>query len=164
MNLYELNNNYRNLLEVLNNEEFESNEELKEVINNSLNEIDDNINVKIENTIKYIKNIEAEAKAFKEEEERLSKRRKVLENKTAYLKQYIRDYMIANEIKSKECGLFKVSIRNSESVNIVDEEKLPDSCKVVKYVADKKTIKELIKMGGEIGGAELVQNKSLNIK
>ena len=44
---------------------------------------------KIENTALYVKNLEAEAKAIKEEEARLSERRKAMENKAKRLREYI---------------------------------------------------------------------------
>ena len=64
MNLYELNQNFNNLIEVLENTEDEN---IKELIKKSMDQLTLETNEKIENIIKYIKNLEAEAEALEKE-------------------------------------------------------------------------------------------------
>lgn len=59
--------------------------------------------------------------------------------------------------------LFKVSFRKSEAVE-VDDLLLPEAYKVATWKADKKRLKEDLKNGLEILGAELVERKNLNIR
>ena len=54
MNLYELNQYFNNLIEVLENTEDEN---IKELIKNSMDQLTLETNEKIENIIKYIKNL-----------------------------------------------------------------------------------------------------------
>ncbi|WBK39639.1 hypothetical protein CB452P1_000055 [Clostridium phage CB452P1] len=164
MNLYELDQNYKNLMEVMDNAETENNEELKNIITNSLEELQMDIDLKLENTIKYIKNLEANVLAFKDEEKKLSAKRKVLENRVSSLKEYLKNYLQYKDIKSKQLGLFKISLRKSESVNIIDETLIKEEYKIIKTDVNKTLIKQALKSGEIIEGAEIKQNQNLNIK
>jgi uncharacterized tellurite resistance protein B-like protein len=65
-----------------------------------------------------------------------------------------------------ETEIFKLGIRKSESVEVVDEEAIPMhyfTSKMVKTL-DKQKIKYYIKQGEEIPGVELRENKNLSIK
>ena len=72
MNLYELNQSFNNLIEVLENTEDEN---IKELIKKSMDQLTLETNEKIENIIKYIKNLEAEAEALEKESKRLNDRK-----------------------------------------------------------------------------------------
>ena len=60
----------------------------------------------------------------------------------------------------------KLSLRRSESIEVVNIDQLPESLTVVKKTvsADKVKIKEQIKNGIPVEGAVLVENFSLQIK
>lgn len=88
MKLYELAVQFRELQDMLEDENVDV-----EVIQNTLEGIEFEFTEKVENIAKLIKGLEAEEKAIKEEEERLSKRRKALENKREWLKQYLMENM-----------------------------------------------------------------------
>ena len=64
--LYDLTDRYKNLLDLLSNKEVDKN-----VLYNSLELVQEDIGVKVENTAKVLKCIELEAKALIEEEERI---------------------------------------------------------------------------------------------
>ena len=63
MNLYELNQNFNNLIEVLENTEDEN---IKELIKKSMDQLTLETNEKIENIIKYIRNLEAIRREYPE--------------------------------------------------------------------------------------------------
>lgn len=79
-------------------------------------------------------------------------------------KQHIIDGMLANWIKSVDFVNQKVTVKtNPGSVNIIDEAQIPTLFikeKITKSV-DKVAIKNAIKKGVEVPGAELVQSYSL---
>lgn len=79
-------------------------------------------------------------------------------------KQHIIDGMLANWIKSVDFVNQKVTVKtNPGSVNIIDEAQIPTLFikeKITKSV-DKVAIKNAIKEGVEVPGAELVQSYSL---
>lgn len=79
-------------------------------------------------------------------------------------KQHIIDGMLANWIKSVDFVNQKVTVKQSAgSVNIIDEAQIPALFikeKITKSV-DKIAIKNAIKDGKEVPGAEIVQSYSL---
>ena len=115
----------------------------------------------------FIKNLDADVLAIKEEEKKLADRRKVKENKAKSVKQFLSDYLQIEEIKKFETARIKLSFRKSESVNVtVAAEKLPSEYykEKTEYTADKIEIKKALKAGVEIAGAELVESNNLQIK
>lgn len=118
--------------------------------------------MKIENVGLWIKDLNAEATAIKAEADNLTARRRAIENKVKGLKNYI-DYTLEGE-KFKTPRL-SVSYRKSSSVVVSDIRELPE--KFLRYKepeADKNAIKEAIKAGETVNGAELVENMSIIIK
>ena len=118
---------------------------------------------KIENVCLWIKNLEAEADAIKTEEKNLEARRKSKENKVKSLKGYVA-YALGG--KKFETPRVAVSYRKSESVKIDDDYAIPDKwCELsVLKKPNKKLIKEALKKGEHIAGAELIEKNNLQIK
>ena len=95
---------------------------------------------KIENICLWAKNLRAEANAIKEEEKSLADRRKSKENKADRLE----DYVALNLDGAKfETPRVKIMWRKSESVEILDESKIPDEYLNISVV--RKPIKAEIK-------------------
>src|SRR5699024_1438734 len=93
-----------------------------EGLQDTLESIELAIEDKLENIGKVIRNLEAEAKAFKEEEQRLADRRRSIENNIKHLKQYAENSMIVTGDKKIKAGLFTFSIqKNPPSVQIYNE-------------------------------------------
>ena len=160
MKLYELTQNYLNLLDLLENPEIP-----KEVVESAIAEIQGNFEDKAENIVKLIKSIEADIKGYKEEETRLSTRRKTLENKVKGLKDYLEGSMIALNKKDIKGKIFTLAIKkNPPSVVIDDFNILPMEYKKIEEKEDKKKIKESIDNGIEVPGARIEQKESLRIR
>ena len=164
MNLYELNQNFNNLIEVLENTEDEN---LKELIKNSMDQLALVTNVKIENIIKYIKNLEATATALETEVKRLNDRKVKTLKKVDHLKNYLKDFTNTLDNKKYNTGIFNISIRKNAASVVIDNEFLvPDEfCKteVIRKV-DKAALKEKLKVGEVIEGVKLQQTESIIIK
>ena len=164
MNLYELNQNFNNLVSVLENTEDEN---LKELIKNSMDQLALETNEKIENIIKYIKNLEATATALETEVKRLNDRKVKTLKKVDHLKNYLKDFTNTLDSKKYNTGIFNISIRKNAASVIVDNEFLvPDEfCKteVIRKV-DKVALKEKLKAGEVIEGVKLQQTESIIIK
>ena len=118
---------------------------------------------KVENYIKVMKNIEADVEARKAEIKRLTELNKADEKKKDHLKDTLSASMILTGHERVDTPLFKVSFRKSEAVE-VDDLLLPENYKVATYKPDKKRLKEDLKNGLEILGAELVERKNLSIR
>ena len=86
MKLYELNEYWNNINELL--EDAES-EEQKEEFEKVLENINEEIEQKAENIAKVLKNLDANVEALKKEEERLGLKRKAIENNIKSLKNYL---------------------------------------------------------------------------
>ena len=164
MNLYELNQNFNNLIEVLENTEDEN---IKELIKKSMDQLTLETNEKIENIIKYIKNLEAEAEALEKESKRLNDRKIRTLKKVDNLKGYLKDFTSSLESKKYNTGIFNISIRKNAAAIIIDNEFLvPDEfCKteIIRKV-DKIALKEKLKAGEVIEGVKLQQSESIIIK
>ena len=164
MNLYQLHEGYLNLVEVLENAGEDDN--LRELVTNSLNEIEDSIKDKADNVVRFIRNLESEANAIKEEEKRLSEMRKKREKQVENLKQYLFDFTKVADGQKIKGSIFTVSIKkNPASVVVDDLEAIPEEYKRVKTVieANKTLLKKVLK-DGEVAGVHLEQKESLNIK
>lgn len=161
MKLYELTQNYRNL------ENLGEQEGLTvEMIQEALGQVEEDINTKIENTCKVIKEIDADAVGIDEEIKRLTALKKQKENTVNKLKEYITFEMNGIGLNKVDGKLFKISFRKSTSVNIIDETKIPKEFIIVKTTESisKKELGKALKNGEIIEGAELIQGRSLQIK
>ena len=118
---------------------------------------------KVENYIKVIKNTEADIEARKNEAERLLELNKKDKRKVERMKEVLKDSMALTGHERVDTPLFKVSFRKSEAVE-VDDLLLPEAYKVATYKPDKNRLKEDLKNGLEILGAELVERKNLSIR
>lgn len=123
---------------------------------------------KIENVACWVKNLCAEADAIKEEETRLTKRRKAAETKAANLRSWLiaaltREDGTTDRLKT---GRVSVSVKRNPPSTVVDEALLPSSYKVAKitYQLDKELIKRELLAGGEVPGAHLEYGRSVMIK
>lgn len=165
MKLYELTQNYRNLESLLEN--LGEKEGLTvEMIHGALEQVEDDINTKIENTCKVIKEIEADSIGIDEEIKRLSALKKQKENTVKKLKEYVEFEMNGIGLTKVEGKLFKISFRKSKVVNVLDETKIPKEFIKIKTTEtiSKIDLGKALKNGEIIEGAELVENKSLQIK
>lgn len=123
------------------------------------------IETKIENICKIIRNLTAESEMYKAEKDRLAERQKTAENGIKRLKESLLNYMqMTNQSKVKQ-GVFSVRINKSESVNIIDPLSVPaEYLKFSEPQINKAEIKKAIKSGEVISGAELIENSSIVIR
>jgi hypothetical protein len=158
--LYELTEQYNNLLELVENPDVP-----QELLEQSLNQINEELDVKLENIAKVIKSMEVDAKGLKEEERRLSNRRKSLENKMKSLKEYVENSMRATSVKKVKGKVFTLCIqKNAPSVEIREEESIPQEYFILEKKLVKKDILAALKEGKEVPGAAIKQTESLRIR
>ena len=117
---------------------------------------------KVRNIALFIKNLKADAKAYKEEKEAFYARQKAAENKAAQLENYLSHVLDGEKVKEKE---FSISWRKSKAVNILDEKQIPKDFLIPQPdKIDKAGIRAALKDGGKVPGAELKENVSIQIK
>lgn len=137
-----------------------------EVMKDTLDSIEDAIESKAENIAKLIRNLESDVSAYKEEEDRLKTKRQATENKVKWLKTYLEDNMKLTGKTKFKSGMFNFAIqKNPASVNITDEKIIPEEFLIQQPPkVDKTSLKEILKRGIEVPGAELKQTEGLRIR
>lgn len=156
--LYELKNDYLRLLEL--EEEVD-----QEAFQDALDNLTDEINTKAENIAAVLKQMEADVKMLKDEETRLKNRRIAIENNHERLKEYLKNELEVMNIDKVKTPKFTITVRNNPvKVVIKDEDLIPADYKIPKYSIDKKVLKEALLNGEEIKGAELIQEKGVQIR
>lgn len=155
MNLYEITEAYMAL----------DNLEPSEDIKHYLEGISDEYDQKIENITYVIKNNEGDIDALAKEIKRLTDKRKALENKNKYLKDYMFDSMKIIGKDKVKAGTFDLRIqKNPRSVNIINADLINEEYFRVKTEIDKSKIKKALEEGLVIEGAELIQTEGLRIR
>ncbi|MFO3694380.1 siphovirus Gp157 family protein [Staphylococcus felis] len=159
-NLFDLNQNELEILEMLENEELSFND-----VKDTLDAIQDEQKRKYDAMQKMILSLKGDVNTLKERETALNKRRKSYENKIKSLQNYMLDSMkFKGETKFKT-EEFTYFIRKSDSTQIDDESAIPDKYKVEQAPKINRTqIKKDIKAGIEVKGASLIENESLGVR
>lgn len=119
---------------------------------------------KVENTVKVIKNKEAEKKQLKEEIDRLTARYKSIDNDITRLKTGLQGAFEITGHEKVKTLLFTVSLANNQPSVVVDENLLPKKYFIQTLKPDKTAIKELLKAGKKVKGAVLQESRSLRIR
>lgn len=97
---------------------------------------------KVENILLWVKNLKAEAKAIREEEEALADRRGSMENQIDRLMDYV---ALGLNGEKFETPRVKVQWRNTEAVEILDEANVPEEFLKVEKTPKKTDIKQYLK-------------------
>ena len=118
---------------------------------------------KLENIALWIKNLTADAAAYKAEKESFAEREKAALTKAESLKNYLTYALDGQKFTTAKCA---VSFRKSEKIEITDEAVLPKDyvTETVTIKPDKTAIKKAIKSGQEVSGAQLIENLNISIK
>ena len=159
--IYELNKSYAELSAML--ETAETEEELQ-AINDTLEMIDCSIEEKLENTAKFIVNINSDIDGVKAEIDRLTALKKQKENMVQRLKGNIEYALKERGIDALSVGTFKCGYRKSESVEVDDLKSIPTDYVKTEIKPDKTAIKKALKAGEEIGGVHIQTNMNFYIK
>ena len=159
--LYEITQNMKQLNNYLDNEEFN-----EEIYNNTLDIIKTELSNKSTSLIHVIKNIESDETMIDNEIKRLKAIKDRKSKNLKDIKEYIKVCMEQMNLTKIETPIGNFSLRKSESIDIINPVKIPAQYlnTVVEYKPDKVKIKEAIKSGIKIEGAEIVTNNNLNIK
>ncbi len=163
-NLYDLTSD----LAIINNDIADAGGELTAELESLLDAAGLAVKDKIQSIGKWTLNLNSKVEAIDKEIERLQHNKKMAENLNTRLKDYVKMCMTRAEIGKLEFTTFTVAIqKNPPSVEIVNEEAVPNAYKTIKQVVsvDKRRILEDLKTGEKIEGCSLISNKThLKIK
>lgn len=161
--LYQLTERWNNLLEGC----WHVDEETGEVFSpEDIDEVQASFEEKAENVALFVKNLDAEIKAIKDEEETLRARRVRKERHAERLRAYLLDCMNNVGKRTFETSKAAMSLRRVKSVHIADENAIPpEYCKTtVKTAPDKRAIGYALKEGKSVPGCALAERDSISIK
>ena len=124
---------------------------------------------KIDNVAKWIIDLEAESKAVKERADKLNERAQNAKKRAQRLREFLQEYLNGEKRKTAD---YVISYRWTESVEISDEDRTiawlmendDDALTYAQPKISKTAVKELIKSGLVVPGAELVERQSMSIK
>lgn len=151
MNLYEISEEMLNCVDA----------ETGEVDTDKLDELAMLRDEKLESIALWIKDLKAEAEALKAEKLVFAARQSAAERRAESLKNYLTGFLHGEKFKTTRCA---ISFRKTESVKITNELELPPEFTTVEIKADKNAIKQAIKNGQTVQGAEIVEGISCSIK
>lgn len=165
--LYELTGDYARFSELMEMEELEP--EMQEALEDALNNLGEDIEIKLENYAKIIKNFESDIAGLKTEEDRLNKKRKTLENSIKTMKQRMTEAMISTGKVDIKGELFKFKVQANPPSVVMDEqyiENVPEKYLIPQEPKlDKKKLAEDLKAGVDLDGvAHLEANVSVRIR
>lgn len=156
--LYELNDMYRNIQFLI-----ESGEYTEEELKFALDSVNGEISEKLEGYAMVVKNLESDIAGLKAEEKRLADRRKSLEEGVKCMKEAMQDTLLLTGEKRIKTQKFTISLRKSSSVEIENEDLIPEEfVKITKTISKSELAKSLKET--EIPGAKLVEKESLQIR
>ncbi len=159
-NLFEITQDYLAIYEKLEETEGELSPELEAALQITQQELA----LKGTNYVHIIKKYEAELAGLKVYEEQIAKLKKRKNKAIEYLEERLLEAV--NKFGNIETEIFTITTRKSESVEISFSDTIPSEYLNSKttITPDKAKIKEAIKKGIIVPGAELVENKNLSIK
>jgi len=162
MNLYQIENEYLQLSEMLIESEGELTPELEQALEINGN----NLKNKAVNYGYVIKQMEGNVDLIDAEIKRLQAMKKSRVNAAELLKETIKTAMLMYDLNTIEIPTLKLSFRKSESIEIINEAQLTEQFTTTKTTVtpNKVAIKEAIKNGEVVEGAVLVTNLNLQIK
>lgn len=160
MKLYQISDAIRQALDHI-----ELDEETGEILQaDALHAVEAEANDKIEATALYLRELDAEAKAAKDEADRMIARVKSMQKRSDYLKSMLLDALHATgKVKTARVS---VSIRTTQAVAIDEGANLPEAYTTVKTTVspNKVAIKHALLDGVEVPGCHIEERESVSIR
>lgn len=162
MNLFQITNEMQSIM----NELIENGGELTPELEAMLTITESQLKEKAVNYAMVIRSMDYETNIIDEEIKRLQALKKTRQNAIERLKSALTNAMEQCGMDSIETPTNKISFRKSQSLEIIDETKVPKQYKtqVVTTKVDKNAIKQDIKNGIAVDGVELINSKNIQIK
>ena len=145
---------------------FENGEIDEQTLNDTMESLNADLSAKVDGYGKYIASLNAEIAGYDAEIDRMEERKKRISAIIERLKVNLHEALQAAGKQKIKGTLFTASIcKNPHSVSIVDENIIPlEYCTCPEPKPNKTLIKEALKIGKEVPGAELQQTEGVRIK
>jgi hypothetical protein len=124
------------------------------------------LQIKAESYAYAIKSLEGDVSIIDEEIKRLRALKEAKSNAIERMKEAVENAFQIYGITEVKSPTLKLSLRRSESVEVINQDQLPDAFVKAKTTSppDKVAIKDAIKSGLTVEGAVIIENFSLQIK
>ena len=161
MTLYEMTDNYKAVLEMAQNPDID-----EQAIKDTLEAIQGDIKEKADGYAKVIKELDWETDKLTAEIKRLTDRKNAIQNNKAYMKQILKEAMIATGNLKFRTDLFSFNIQKNPPALVVDDEKaIPQEYLISQEPkVDKKAIIDFIKNGNDVPYAHIEQSEGVRIR
>lgn len=156
--LYEITEDHKELLKLA-----DESEDMAQAVADTMELIEGDFNDKAISLIHVANSMCDDVEVLKNEIERLVARKKVIENKQASMKDYLRINMESSGIKKIQCPIFTITLKaGRDVVSIDDSEKIPADYLNIKttMVPMKREILAALKEGDSVAGASIVKSSS----
>ena len=163
--LYELEQEQMKLYDMLCNSINEETGEVDEVIEIALNVTKEQIEKKCKQYAIVYKQLMADAKMYKEEEDRITQKRQRIEKNALKLKERLEGALLSQNIMKIDDPKVSIAFRKSKKVVILDEGVLTKEylTEVTTIKPNKTKISDALKLGMQVEGAELVETQNIQI-
>ena len=167
MTLYQISENYKDLLEAI-----EYGIIPIEAIADTLESVDGELRDKIDNIVCLIKSLKADAHALKIEEDALRERRNEKLTKVEHLIEYVDSTLKKLGIRQMETARNKITYRKSSRITIVGEEEFiewaekeaPDLLKFSAPEISLIAVKNAVKSGRQLQGVTIEAYDNIQLK
>ena len=163
MKLYELTSKRQELLDLIAAMDSED-LELSDAVGDTLEALDEAIQDKAEAVASFIFSLQADSAALRQEEQRLSERRRLNDAKVERMKTYLADMLQEADIDKVQGLKYTIGFRKSEKVAVTNVDALPERFLRVKREPNLTALKEALKAGQAFDGVSLATNKNLSIR
>ena len=160
MTLYEITDEYRQLLEIAEDPDMDP-----DVLRDTMEAIDADLEDKADGYAKVIRTLEAEEAGLDTEIKRLQARKSAVAGSKARIKGALEASMRATGKLKFKTQLFSFGIQKNPASVVLAEGKVPtEYCILQEPIPDKKRIAAELKAGAHFDWAELRQTESLRIR
>lgn len=155
--------NLYDLIDEIVNFEYDIDEETGEITNlEELEKLELDKNAKIENLCLWVKNLEADAKIYKDEADSFTKKHKQAKAKAESLRKFIQNVLNGDKFKTDRVT---ISYRKSETLEVDDPTNIPFNYWVAQDPKlDKVGLKKAIKAGETFDGVRIEEHMNMLIK
>lgn len=164
MTLYELTNEYQILLDMAEDPDVDP-----VVLFDTMDAVGGEIEMKADGYAKVIRQLEADVEGLKTEENRISRRRKTIENNIKFMKNRLTDSMIATGKTKFKTELFSFNVQKNPAKLVMDEQYIENI--PVHYLIEQEPkvntslLKDDLKAGVDLEGiAHLEQDMGVRIR
>lgn len=166
MNIYELNDKYQQILDLLQSADVSTNDEYRQILEDTLESISDALDTKAEGYVKVIAQMKSDQEMLKAERDRINERIKSLNNNVKRMQEVLYDTLKSSGKEKIKTPLYSIWIQqNPPSIEVLDESEIPESYWIEQLpTLDKRQLLADLKEGKEVKGAQIKRGEGIRFR